>query len=100
MAAQFKRKESTTRAVRRIHRQIVEDDLECLKRRRQLVAIHGGRKGIKKSRALLRLVCLEMDCGDYRNTVHTLRDAAKRMADARDAHVRLHTFEKLAGHFK
>src|SRR6266566_5126882 len=100
MSAQFKRKESATCAVRRIHRQIAEDALKCLKQRRQLNAIHGARKDIKKSRALLRLVRSEMDNDDYRNTVRSLRDAAKWMAGARDAHVRLQAFEKIAGHFK
>jgi CHAD domain-containing protein len=60
-------------------------------------AVHGVRKQIKKLRALFRLVRGGLGRGVYRKNARSLRTAARCLAPARDARVRLRALEKLVG---
>ena len=55
MAYRFKKKESVAKAVKRLGRERIEHALECLKDANRAEAVHGVRKDIKKTRAVLRL---------------------------------------------
>jgi CHAD domain-containing protein len=59
-------------------------------------AIHTARKSIKKQRSLLRLVRGSLDPGPRRHEDVALRDAARRLAGARDAAVMTATLDALA----
>lgn len=50
-------------------------------------AVHDARKALKRLRAVTRLVRGEIGPGRYRRENETLRDAARRLAGARDAEV-------------
>src|SRR4051794_14840196 len=80
MAFCFKRRESISKAIRRLGRERVEHALECLKECDQGEAIHGARKDIKKMRALLRLVAPEIGRKELRRIGKPLGDAAKLLA--------------------
>lgn len=62
-------------------------------------AIHGARKAIKKERSLLRLARGAMPAKQRRQENEALRDAARRLAGARDAEVLGATVGGLAEHF-
>jgi len=96
----IKRKESVSKAIRRLGRERVEDALECLKECTQGDAIHCARKDIKKIRATLSLVCDEIGSKDFRRITKPLRQAAKHLAAPRDAHVRMKTLTNIKLHFK
>ena len=100
MAFHFKKKESPTRAVRRLSRERIGKALDYLRQRDRLEAIHSVRKEIKKMRATLGLVRGKMRENTYRKRVKTLRAAAKRLQDPRDARVRPQALERLVEHFK
>ncbi|HEX5308662.1 MAG TPA: CHAD domain-containing protein [Solirubrobacteraceae bacterium] len=57
--------------------------------------VHEARKTIKRMRALARLLRREIGKQEFRQVNASLRDAAKRLAGARDAQVRLSTLEDL-----
>jgi CHAD domain-containing protein len=100
MAFHFKKKESSTKAVRRLGRERIAKALEQLQKCDRLEAIHSVRKEVKKVRAVLGLVREKRGRDTYRKSVKTLRAAGRLLRDARDAHVRPRTLERLAGHFK
>ena len=100
MAFHFKKKESPTRAVRRLSRERIGKALDYLRQCDRLEAIHSVRKEIKKVRATLGLVRGKMGENTYRKRVKTLRAAAKRLQDPRDARVRPQALERLVEHFK
>jgi len=100
MAFRFKKKESPTRAVRRLSRERIGKALDYLKKCDRLEAIHSVRKEIKKVRATLGLVRGKMSANAYRKCVKTLRTAAKRLQDPRDARVRPQALERLIVHFQ
>lgn len=83
--------------VRRVaHSQLskLSADLEQPGERRLAESIHDARRRAKKLRALARLV--RPGLGDlYRPTNVALRDAARRLAEARDAHVMIETLDGL-----
>ena len=62
-------------------------------------AIHGARKDLKKARSALRLArpCLPRKV--YRRENAKLRDAGRRMSDARDADVMVETIDALAARY-
>jgi CHAD domain-containing protein len=96
----FKRKESVSKAIRRLGRERIEDALECLKDCSDGEATHSARKDIKKVRAVLRLVRAEIKGKEFRQVTKPLREAAKHLAAQRDAYVRVKTVKSLIGHFK
>jgi len=100
MAFHFKKKESTTKAARRLSRERIGKALAHLHKCDRLEAVHSVRKEIKKVRATLGLVRERMDGAAYRKYAKTLRAAARQLRDPRDAHVRPRTLERLIGHFK
>jgi len=101
MAYRFKRKESVPEAVPRI---LTE---QTRKAARQLsgdnpdihAGVHAARKSLKKSRSVLRLVRDEIGNKTYRRENRRLREAAHRLAGARDAQAMLETYDKLAERF-
>ena len=99
MAFRFKKKESPTRATRRLSRERIGKALDYLQGRDRLEAVHSVRKEIKKIRATLELVHQGMEGNVYRRYLKMLRTAAKRLRDPRDAHVRPRTLERLVAHF-
>ena len=58
--------------------------------------VHEARKAIKRMRALARLFREELGEPEFKRVNHALRDAAQRLAGARDAQVRLATLRGLA----
>ena len=100
MAFHFKKRESPTKAVRRLGRERIGKALDHLRKCDRLEAIHNVRKEVKKVRAVLGLV-REATGGDTaRKSVKNLRAAGRLLRDARDAHVRPRTLERLVVHFK
>jgi CHAD domain-containing protein len=100
MAFHFKKKESPTKAVRRLSRERIGRALDHLRKCDRLEAVHSVRKEIKKVRATLGLVHEKMGGDAYRKRLKTLRAAAKRLRDPRDARVRPQALERLIVHFQ
>lgn len=100
MAFHFKKKESPTKAARRLSRERLDKALAHLQKCDRLKAIHNVRKEIKKIRATFRLVHKRMDKTLYRKCARTLRTAARQLRDPRDAHVRPRTLDHLIARFK
>jgi CHAD domain-containing protein len=100
MAFHFKKRESPTRAARRLSRERIGKALDYLQKTDRLEAVHSVRKEIKKIRATLELVHDGMEANVYRRYTKMLRTAAKRLRDPRDAHVRPRTLERLMAHFQ
>lgn len=100
MAFEFKRKESVRSAVKRCAQNRIDNALKALHHCERLEAVHEIRKDIKKIRALLRLVRPAMPKSVYARSADLLRDAARPLGDARDAHIKVTALNELAGHFK
>ena len=83
MAFHFKKRESPTKAVRRLGRERIGKALDHLRKCDRLEAIHNVRKEVKKVRAVLGLV-REATGGDTaRKSVKNLRAAGRLLRDAR-----------------
>jgi CHAD domain-containing protein len=82
--------ERLERAARRLREEHGDDPVE---------AVHGARKDLKKTRALLRLArpCLPRD--EYRRENRALRDIGRAMSGGRDADVMIATADALAERF-
>jgi CHAD domain-containing protein len=100
MPLRFKRKESVPKAVKRLARRRTEKALEALQHLEELEAVHRVRKELKQLRALLRLTRAVMARSVYRRCSRELREAARHLAPARDAHVKVRALAQLATHFK
>lgn len=100
MAFCFQRKESVSKAIRRLGRERIENALKCLKDCGHPEAIHGARKDIKKVRAVIRLVRTEITKKAYCRQIRLMREAAKHLAAPRDAFVKVKTLRNLTRHFK
>lgn len=100
MASHFKKKESPTKAARRLSRERLGKALAHLQKCDRLEAVHLVRKEIKKVRATLGLVCERMDGAVYRKYAKPLRAAARQLRGPRDAHVRPRTLKRLINRFK
>jgi CHAD domain-containing protein len=100
MAFCFKKKESISKAIRRLSRERLEHALECLKDCEHAKAIHCARKDIKKVRAVLRLVRTGIAKKKFYRLTKLLREAATRLAAPRDAYIKAKTLRDLARHFK
>ncbi|HTV43132.1 MAG TPA: CHAD domain-containing protein [Candidatus Sulfotelmatobacter sp.] len=95
MPFRFKRKESVTKAARRLCCERVDDALELLEKGEHHEAVHDVRRQIKKLRAVLRLVRQGIGETAYNESTNTLREAAERLNAMRDAQVRLDALEDL-----
>ena len=82
--------ERLERAVRRLREDHGDDPVE---------AVHGARKDLKKTRALLRLARPDMPPDVYRRENRALRDIGRAMAGGRDADVMVETSDALADRF-
>ena len=100
MAYRFKRKESVSKAVRRLGCERVKHALACLNQADRAEAIHGARKNIKKARAVARLVREQIAKKEFRRLADALRDAASQLAAPRDAYIRTQTLRKLMRDFR
>jgi CHAD domain-containing protein len=100
MAFRIKRKETAEEAVRRLSAELIDDALENLSHSGQPAAVHAVRKDIKKLRAVLRLVRVEIGEGNYREQTTALRKAARLLAAPRDAFVVSQVLNKLEDDFK
>jgi len=92
----FKKKESMTKAVRRLCCERVDEALELMKKGDHFDAVHDVRKEIKKLRAVLRLVRSGIDETVYGAATDALRAAAGKLNAMRDAQVRLGALDDLA----
>jgi CHAD domain-containing protein len=95
MAFCFKRKESVTRAIRRLGRKRIERALQCLKDCERSAAIHNARKEMKKAKAVLELARWGISKKKFRRIEKRLKKAAACLSDARDAEVIAKTLRDL-----
>jgi CHAD domain-containing protein len=100
MAFCLKKRESVSKAVRRLARARIEDVLKCLGKCDRIEAIHCARKEIKKLRAVLGLVRAEIPKRTCCRITHLLREAADYLAAPRDAYVKARTLRNLTRYFK
>ena len=100
MAFCFKKNEPVGKAIRRLGRERIESALECLKDVGRAEAVHGARKDIKKTRAVLRMVRANIGKKEFRRFARRLRDAATDLAAPRDAYVKVQTLQNLTRRFK
>ena len=100
MAFRFKRKESSNKALHRLAIKRVQKILLNLERTHDPEAIHRARKDLKKLRSLIRLARENLKKSVYRRAAEALREAARELAPARDARVKLQCLDKLLVHFK
>ena len=96
MPFRFKRKESVTRAARRVCCRGLDDALHLLEKSDCDEVVHDVRRKIKRLRAVLRLVRPGIGETAYKKAADTLREAAGRLDAMRDAQVRLTALEELA----
>jgi CHAD domain-containing protein len=90
--------ETADAGVRRIAHGRIDAALEQLRRESEVdvaSAIHDARKDLKKLRSLLRLVRADLGKRRYRAANSRYRDAARLLAVARDAEVKLETLADL-----
>jgi CHAD domain-containing protein len=90
--------ETADEGVRRIAHGRIDAALEQLRRKSEVdvaSAIHDTRKDLKKLRSLLRLVRADLGKREYRAENGRYRDAARLLAVARDAEVKLETLASL-----
>jgi CHAD domain-containing protein len=92
----FKRKESVTRAVRRLCCERLDEALKQLKKGEHFEAVHDVRKEIKKLRAVLRLVRSGIGETAYDEATNALRAAAVQLNAMRDAQVRSASLKDLS----
>jgi CHAD domain-containing protein len=100
MSFEFKRDESVQRAARRIAKDEIADVATALGHRRRIShdkAVHAARKGLKKLRALTRIVRDSIGQRAYDRENRAFRDAGRALSAARDARVLLDAFDKLLG---
>jgi CHAD domain-containing protein len=95
MAFRIKKQEPIGKALRRISRECLDKAVEKVAERNDRHALHSTRKEIKKLRALLRLSRAGLSHRAYRKHNTALRDAAQFLAAARDAQVRVQTFDHI-----
>lgn len=100
MAFCFKRKESVSKAIRRLARERAENAIKCLQESAHAETVHCARKDIKKVRAVLRLVHTQIATKDFCRLNKLLREAASYLAPPRDAFVKAKTLKNLTHHFK
>jgi CYTH domain-containing protein/CHAD domain-containing protein len=97
-AYRLKRKEGAADGLRRIARGRVEEATKRLHDPGEdelAEAIHGARKDLKKVRAVLRLLRGELGRKRFKAENRRFRDAARLLAESRDAEVKLETLRAL-----
>lgn len=95
MAYRLLRDESIPQGALRVLREELTDAASRLREPGELAPrVHGARKAVKRARALLRLVRAGLG-PQFARENHALRDAARRLAQQRDAAVAAATFEQL-----
>ncbi len=100
MSYRLKRKETPRQGVRRVADEQLGRALESLREAPDRAeAVHDARKRLKKLRAVVRLVRDEVGEKHHRHVNARLRDAARRLSEARDAEVLVETLQKLRRHF-
>jgi CHAD domain-containing protein len=97
MAFRFDRRETLAEGARRLAAGELSAAAELLRDPAQdpALRVHGARKGVKRVRALIRLVRRGLPRDRFRAANLALRDAARRLSAARDAAVALATFDAL-----
>jgi CHAD domain-containing protein len=102
VAYRFDPDEGVRKAVRRCAREQLDDAVRQLSEQIEhdpVEAVHEARKGVKKSRALLRLMRGTLPDDQRRHENAALRDASRGLSDARDADVMTGTIRQLADDF-
>jgi CYTH domain-containing protein/CHAD domain-containing protein len=97
-AYRLKRKEGAADGLRRVARGRIEKAGERLREpsdEELAEAIHGARKDLKKVRAVLRLLRDELGHKRFKAENRRFRDAARLLAESRDAEVKLQTLRAL-----
>jgi CHAD domain-containing protein len=82
--------ERLERALRRLRKDHQADPVE---------AVHGARKDLKKTRALLRIARPDLPGGVFRQESRALRDIGREMSGGRDADVMVETCDALSERF-
>src|SRR5512133_280942 len=95
MSFKFRKRESIRKALPRLGNKRLKQDLKDLRHCDTLETVHEIRKGIKETRALLRLCRCGVRNSEYRRCNRALKRAARCLDSARDAHVKLSTFKEL-----
>ncbi|HEY2158704.1 MAG TPA: CHAD domain-containing protein, partial [Isosphaeraceae bacterium] len=96
MSARLKPGESPRKGLRRIIRGQIDKALDELANPTEPAeTVHSARKRLKRLRALLRLARDGMDRATYGREKERLRDAARPLAEARDAAVLVATLDHL-----
>jgi CHAD domain-containing protein len=96
MAFQLKREEPVRAGLLRVTaRELVKAQAELRSTGREDDAIHEVRKSLKRTRAVLRLVRDELGDEAYRRENLAFRDAARPLAEVRDATVLIETLDAL-----
>ncbi len=98
MAYRLKHKEGAADGLRRVARGRIEkagERLQDVGDEELADAIHGARKDLKKVRAVLRLLREELGRKRYKAENRRYRDAARLLAESRDAEVKLQTLRAL-----
>jgi CYTH domain-containing protein/CHAD domain-containing protein len=98
-AYRLKRTEGAADGLRRVARGRIEKAtrrLQDVKEEELADAIHGARKDLKKVRAVLRLLRGELGRKRFKAENRRCRDAARLLAESRDAEVKLETLRALS----
>jgi len=99
MALTLKRKEGVGKGLRRLAQRQIRASQKALKDCEKLDAVHEVRKGVKRLRALLRLGRAALRGSDYEQCMGDLRQLARQLSAARDAHVKLNALRDLEARF-
>jgi CHAD domain-containing protein len=100
MSFEIKQDESVQRGARRIAKDEIAYVEKAMGHRRRIShdkAVHAARKGLKKLRALTRIVRDSIGQRAYQRENRAFRDAGRALSAARDARVLLDSFDKLVG---
>jgi len=95
MTLTLKRKESVSKGLRRLAQRQIRASQKALKDCEKLDAVHEVRKGVKRLRGLLRLGRAALRGSDYLQCMGDLRQLARQLSAARDAHVKLNALKAL-----
>jgi hypothetical protein len=100
MSGHLKRDEKLAHGLRRIARSHARVIRKCGLDQNPFARVHEARKGIKKLRALLRLVRRRLDDRQYKKQMTQLREMARTLAPVRDAGVQQQTLRKFHRSFR
>jgi CHAD domain-containing protein len=103
MSFQLRPEESLRKGLRRIVRNQLDgilEELTAAPKGPRDEAVHEARKGLKKVRAVLRLVRPVIGEKRYRRENTCFRDAGRPLTEVRDARILIETLDKLGEHFR